>query len=177
MVLIQPANSILLDGDPMLETLKVEVATNMFGGRLVTRGTNDDDIVVAGANATSLKGWLSYEHTHKNDRPATVDTIYAINAQAVVLSGGHFRLLATLAAGENVTQGQYLVSAAAGMVQLASALTVTIANGTIAVLSDKAQPDEVAIGAYGSEGVIVARAAQSVDATLAAADIIVESWI
>jgi len=177
MTLIQPDNSIIVSGEPRKDEIKVEVAANMFPGRVVIQGTNDDDAVIAGAGCIRPMGWLGYENTHKFYRPATSATIYTINDQASLLSGGDFRLLAKLASGEIARKGEFLVVAPAGMLKVASAMTVTIASGTIAVVSDKAQPDELVIGAYGSEGIIVAKADEYVDASLAAADIIVLSLI
>lgn len=176
MVIRQPDNSIIIDGHPFLETLKVEVATQMFPGRLVKKGTNADDIVCCVAGDHNPVGWLGYHDTIKGHQPATVDTVYLINAQVAVLSGV-FRMLGMLAAGQTAVKGDPLVPAANGQLQVASAMTVTIANGTIAVLSDKAQPDELVIGAYGSEGRVVAKAEEDVDASLAAADIAILTYI
>lgn len=176
MVIRQSDNSIIIDGHPYQETLKVEVATSMFPGRLVKRGTNADDIVCCVAGDHNPVGWLGYHGTIKGWQPATVNTIYLINAQVCVLSGV-FRMLATLALGQVALKGDPLVPANAGMLQVASAMTVTIATGTIAVVSDKAQPDEIVVGAYGSEGRVVAKAEEDMDASNAALDIAILAYI
>ena len=160
----------------MEQTLKVENATNMYPGRLVKKGTNDDDIVVNTAAGNAV-GWLGYEQTTKKHRPATVDTIYLINAQAVILNGGGFVIVARLASGESVAKGAPLVDAANGELKAASAGTVTIASGSTTVLSDKAQPDEAVVGSYGDQGPVKAYAEETVDASGGAKDIMVRSLI
>jgi len=50
MVLKKPSGRIVAVGDPLVDELKVETATNMYPGRLVKKGTNDDDIVVCDAS-------------------------------------------------------------------------------------------------------------------------------
>jgi len=44
--LTKPTNQIVVAGDPRAEIYKVETATNMYAGRLVIKGTNDDDVIV-----------------------------------------------------------------------------------------------------------------------------------
>lgn len=168
----KPTNAILVAGDPLIQTLKIETVTNCYPGRLVKKGTNDDDVVVGTAGADVI-GWLGYEQTHKKHRPATVDTIYLVNAQVAVLNGGKFVLVARLANGENVAKGARLVAAADGELSEASALAVP--SGTTAVLSTSAQPN--ISGAKGSEGIVVAIAEESKDASGGAEDIVVRSLI
>lgn len=111
--MIKPTNKIVLDSQNMhIQTMKVETATNMYPGRLVKVGTNDDDAIV---NTTDgAIGWLGYEQTTKKYRPATVDTIYAQNDQVAVLSGPGMVLVASLAVGAVVTKGALLEPVAAG---------------------------------------------------------------
>lgn len=149
----KPTNKIIAGGEPLKQELKVETATNMYPGRLVTKGTNPDDIIVCTA-ATPAIGWLGYEQTNPVFRPDTVDTIYAANAQAAVHNGGHFYVVASLAQGQNVTKDAKLIAAAAGQVTAAT-------NDTL----DASTNDIIAI------------AEQSVDASSAAADIVVRSLI
>lgn len=169
---LKPDNKILVAGNPLVQELKVETATNMYPGRLVKKGTNDDDIVVGTAGADVI-GFLGYEQCRDSDKPANVDTAYAAGAWAPVLSGGGFIIVARLANGENVSKGARLVAAANGELKEASALAVP--SGGTTVTSDKAQPD--ISGAVGSEGVVVAIAEESVDASGGAADIMVRSLI
>lgn len=168
----KPTNAILVAGSPLVQVLKIETVTNCYPGRLVKKGTNDDDVVVGTAGADVI-GWLGYEQTHKKYRPITVDTIYVVDDQVAVLNGGGFVVVARLANGENVSKGARLVAAASGELSEASALAIP--SGTTAVLSTSAQPN--ISGAKGSEGIVVATAEESVDASGGAADIMVRSLI
>lgn len=113
--MIHPSNAIVLDSKNMhVQTLKVETATNMYAGRLVKKGTNDDDIIVNTAAGNAV-GWLGYEQTTKKHRPATVATIYAANAQAAVLSGPGMVILAYVEGnGAAYTKGQRLKGGGTG---------------------------------------------------------------
>lgn len=144
----KPTNQILVAGYPLVQILKVETVANMYPGRLVKKDTNDDDIEVCGAAGVAL-GWLGYERTIKKHRPATVDTIYTVNAQAAVLHGGGFVIVGRLASGQNVAKGARLMAAANG----------ELSGGTVGTHE------------------IVAIAEESVDASAAAADIMVRSLI
>lgn len=120
----KPTNKILVAGNPLKQELKVETATNMYPGRLVTKGTNDDDIIVNTAS-TAVIGWLGYEQiTNPGFQPDTVDTIYAANAQAPVLSGGNFVIVGRLASGQSVAKDAKLIAAAAG--ELTAAVNDTL---------------------------------------------------
>lgn len=143
----KPSNQILVAGTPLVQILKVETATNMYPGRLVKKGTNDDDVVVN--DGSTAIGWLGYERTIKKYRPSTVDTIYAGDEQAAVLHGNHFVIVGSLAVGANVSKGARLKAVAAGQ----------LSGGTVG--SDE----------------IVAIAEESVDASAAAKDIMVRSLI
>lgn len=147
---VKPTNKIVAGGNPLVQELKVEIATNMYPGRLVMKGTNDDDIVVNTAAGAAI-GWLGYEQANPVFMPADVDTNYVQNDMAPVLYGGGFLIVGRLASGQNVTKGTRLVAAANGELAAATSL-----------------PDE---------GIVVAIAHQSMDASSAAADIVVLSLI
>lgn len=149
----KPTNKISMGRVPIIQELKVETATTMYPGRLVTKGTNPDDIIVNTASTAPI-GWLGYEQTAPVYMPATVDTIYAQNDQAAVLSGGGFYVVASLASGQNVTKGAMLKPAAAGELQ--------------AVAITDMDP---------SANYVVAIAEENVNASSAAADILVKSMI
>ena len=172
----RPSNAILVAGDPLVQFLKIETVTNCYAGRLVKKGTNDDDVVVCGAGEKP-GGWLGYEQTHKQYRPTTVDTIYKADDQVAVLNGGRFVIVARLANGETVSKNDPLVAAANGEVKAASALAVTVPSGATPVTSDAAQPDLTESGSIPPEGMIVAIAEESVDASGGAEDIMVRSLI
>ena len=84
---VKPINKILLRGEADEQSLKVGgTVTEMKPGRLVTKGTNDDDIIIGSKTATPV-GWLSYEATHAAFKPATPDTAYVADAWATVING------------------------------------------------------------------------------------------
>jgi hypothetical protein len=114
--MIHPSNKIVLDSQNChIQTMKIETATTMYAGRLVKKGTGDDDAVVVAAATDPIIGWLGYEQTTKKHRPATVDTIYAADAQVAVLSGPGMVILGTLAsAGVTCVKGTRLKAAPAG---------------------------------------------------------------
>jgi len=112
---VQPINKIVVDSTNLhMQTKKVETATEMYPGRLVKKGTNDDDVVVGAAATDQVYGWLSYEHTAKNYRPATIDTIYLINDQVTVVNGPGIILLAFIELGATITKGEFLTCGALG---------------------------------------------------------------
>lgn len=172
----KPTNAILVAGNPLIQTMKVETATTMYPGRLVVRGTGDDDAVTGTVNGAVI-GWLGYEQTIKKHRPATVDTIYLANAQVAVLAGPGIVVVASLANGQNVTKGARLCAAAAGELTAATAITATVPAGTTAVLSTKVQPAMTMAGGLPTQNIVVAIAEESVDASGGAADIMVRSLI
>ena len=111
---VKPINKIVVAGDPMVQELKVEVAANMYPGRLVKKGTADDDVVVSDSTTgAAIVGWLGFEQTNPAYRPGTPTTIYTINDQAAVLNGD-FILVAHLDNGQSVAKGAELTAAADG---------------------------------------------------------------
>ena len=110
----KPTNKIVASAarPPMIQELKVEAATNMYPGRLVKPGTNNDDMVVG--DASKAIGWLGFEDTAPAYRPSTVDTIQVINDQAAMLNGGGFNPVGSLATPCVVTRGDPLANWAAG---------------------------------------------------------------
>lgn len=119
--MVKPVNKIVLDSQNChIQTMNIETATNMYAGRLVKKGTGDHDIIV-GTAAAAVVGWLGYEQTTKKHRPATVDTIYLITAQAAMLSGPGMIILGTLDAGCTTTKGTRLKAGADG----------TLSGGTV----------------------------------------------
>lgn len=100
----KPVNNLVRKGiangksAPSIEEFRVEVAANMYPGRLVQTGTTEDDIKVGDALHAPL-GWLGYEDSDPISRPATVTDIYAVNARAMALSGGGFMPVGFLAKG------------------------------------------------------------------------------
>lgn len=147
---IKPNNKIVAAGTPLVQELKVETNTTMYPGRLVKKGTGDDEIVVStDTTGVASIGWLGYEQTAPIYRPETVDTMYAADDMVAVLNGGGFVIVASLAAGQSVNKEDALTSTAAGELKAITATT-----------------DEA-----------VAYAEETVNATGAAADIMVRSVI
>jgi hypothetical protein len=160
----QPKNQIVVSGKPDVQYLNIETATNCYPGRLVKKGTHDNDLVVCTAGAAAI-GVLGYEQAAKMYRPATRDTIYAQNDQAPVLSGKAVVLL-YLTQSQTVTKGDKLVAAADGMVSKASA---AIPNSSTPVTSTSTQP--TVTGPISTEGIALAEAEESVTT------VDVEGWI
>lgn len=168
----KPTNKIIVAGQPLTQILKVETVANVYPGRLVEKGTNDDDIKVGTAGGDVI-GWAGYENTIKKHRPATVDTIYLVNAQIAVEHGGGFVIVASLADGETITKGERLCAGANGEVVAASA--AAIPSGTTTVTSTSAQP--TVAGQLSTAGIVVAIAEESVTASGSSEDIMVRSLI
>ena len=114
--IVKPSNKILERGTPTVITShNIETATSMYAGRLVKKGTTDYDIVVSdGVNP--VIGWLGWEQADMNNRPATVDTIYAASEEAPVLRGGNFNIVASLAVGFVAARGDVLIPWGSGTV-------------------------------------------------------------
>lgn len=171
----KPTNAMLVAGNPLIQTAKVEVADNMYPGRLVIQGTSDDDVSVAGVFAVNSMavGWLGYEQTTKKHRPATVDTIYLVNAQVAVLNGGGFVIVAALAASQGtLKKGDALVMGADGT--LVKAAVITIAASGSGNITDGQTPGA---GSLGDAGPIVAYAEETIANVAAITAIMVRSVI
>jgi len=113
---VAPANAIMLDSLNMHTTTKnVETADNVYPGRLVMHGTNDDDIVVCDGSTEYPVGWAGYEQTSKKYRPTTVDTVYVVSDKIAVIWGPGIKLVGRLAlTGAAVYPGTRLTYAPAG---------------------------------------------------------------
>lgn len=114
--IVKPSNRILERGTPtVITSLNIETATSMYAGRLVKGGTTGYDIVV-NDGVSPVIGWLGWEQCDMNNRPATVDTIYAANEEAPVIRGGNFNIVASLAVGFVAVQGDLLIPWGSGCV-------------------------------------------------------------
>jgi len=134
---VKPNNSIVVDDNgggrkPLIQGLNVEAAANMYPGRLIMKGTNDNDAVVAGVGGL-VTGWLGYEQADPNFMPADVDTLYAVNDKAPVLYGTGFVLVASLATAQTIVKGDRLSAGAAGQVikTVSPAVVVGVAMETV----------------------------------------------
>jgi hypothetical protein len=144
---IEATDKIVLAGEPITVEKTIETVANMFPGRLVKMDTGAYEIEVNDTDDNVL-GWLGYEQTAVMHRPATIDTIYEVDKKAHVIIGGDIVIRARLASGQNVTAiGTKLTAAADG------------------------ELTEATIGTH----MVLAVALEIVNATSAAANIIVKS--
>jgi hypothetical protein len=155
----QPNNAIVVDGQPDVQYLNLETATNCYPGRLVTKGTHDNDVAVCGAGGVPV-GVLGYEQASKKDRPATRATIYLVDAQVPVLKRGKGAtvMLYLSADAATIVKGDKLVCAAAGCVTKATAAKFATSTAA-AVLGGTASP--TIVGSIPTEGLPVATAEES----------------
>jgi len=147
-----PTNKIVVAGQPLLQTMEVEVAASMYAGRLVKKGTGDHDAVVVAAGTDDILGWLGYEDTIKKYRPATLTTIYVAADQAVVLNGGGFRIMAKLLSGNTIVKGEKLTGAAAGCV---TALTIGSTSEIVGTAEESITSACAGTGCDGTADIIV----------------------
>lgn len=111
-----PNFKIVMGGQPLVQRLEVENATNMYPGRLVIKGTNDSDIIVADGVGSPL-GWLGYEQPGDNP-PDNITSLYSVGAEAPVLSGagGLLQMPLGLAAKTTAVKSDVLLSWGDGQV-------------------------------------------------------------
>lgn len=170
----KPTNKIVAAGNPLVQELNVETAANVYPGRLVKKGTNDNDIVVCGAGENCI-GWAGYEQvTNAGYMPTDVDTIYAQYAQAPVLYGGGFVVVATLATNQTIAKGDRLVAAANGEVSEALAAACTTGSATASAV---VSTTPTITGSVGIGGIVVGIAMETVTTTDESADLMVLSLI
>lgn len=112
-----PANKVIVAGDPLIQELKVETATNVYPSRLVTKGTNDGDIVV-GDGISAPMGFAGYEYCNPVFRPDSITSLYAAGAKIPVFSGADciFKMFSGLAAGTVAKKKDLLLSWSNGQV-------------------------------------------------------------
>ena len=135
--LIEPANQIVVTGDPLVVVKRVVTATNVAPGRLVKYSTDDSGIVVLAAATDNPLGWVGYEQAgnYYTDGHA-ITTAYTANDMVPILFGGHFVIKARTAT--NLTCGDTLIGAANGLVALAVAIDVVVTAGSTTVLGSAA---------------------------------------
>jgi hypothetical protein len=142
---VKPSNKIVVDSRNLRsQSKKVESATNMYPGRLVIKGTNDDDISVAGSAGAAL-GWLGYEQSAKLNRPATVDTIYTVGVQAALINGPGMIIVGSLVSGQTANKGARLMTAAGG----------ELSGGTVGTHEIVAIAEETKVSTTNSRDIIV----------------------
>lgn len=113
---VQPENKTVVDSLNLhLQTKKVETATNIYAGRLVKKGTTDAEVVV-NANNTMPIGWVSYEHTPKKYRPASISDAFNADDYIAVVNGAGIIVKAALAPANAVSKGSPVYAADNGCV-------------------------------------------------------------
>jgi hypothetical protein len=108
-------NDVIIGDSPRRADLNVETATNMYPGRLATKGTTDFDLIVNTA-VLPPAGWLGYGYANSAAKPATRATAYAADILAPIHKGGGFPVRSRLAAGANVSRYDMVANWAAGQV-------------------------------------------------------------
>ena len=109
-----PTNRVVERGTPFVIEAEVETATNMYAGRLVMGGTTAAEVVVCDGATKPAVGWLGWEDTAGEYRPATVDTIYVTSDKIAVVNGPGILIVGHLASGQNIDKGTRLMAAANG---------------------------------------------------------------
>jgi hypothetical protein len=105
-----PAGRVVVRGKaPRVIGKNVGVATSMYPGRLVVREATDYDVKVADGVLPPV-GWLGFEDANGIAKPASPASIYTIDTEAPVLSGGGFAILAKLAKGFVALEGDDVFS-------------------------------------------------------------------
>jgi len=136
--LVKSANQVLVHGDPLkieCEIGAAATAAKMLPGIVVILDNADDTVKECGAKALTWVGILC-------GKPDQLEaTAYAVGDQAMVIVGECFAKL-TLLAGENVTRGDRLVTAADGKVA------------------------KLAVGAMGAQGTVIGEAWTSSNVTV-----------
>jgi hypothetical protein len=119
----RPTNVIVADSRGLkLTTKKVETATSVYPGRLLEKGTNDDDVIVCGGS-NAVVGVAGYEHTPKLYRKASISTIYTASDKIAVISGPGTHVVLSIASGGAAVVGTLLKSTTAGQVTVGTAGT------------------------------------------------------
>jgi len=136
--LVKPANQVVVAGNPI--RVEMEVGANatpakMLPGRLVIHDTTDGHVKEAGAAADNILGFLDV------DAGKLESDNYAVGDQVMVVMGECIAKL-TLLAGESVSPGDPLVSAADGKVA------------------------KQAVGAMGAQGTVIGHALESSNVTV-----------
>jgi hypothetical protein len=144
----QATNVVVSDrGNIHVTTKKIETVANIYPGRLLMRGTNDDDVIVCDGSTAAPEGWAGYEDTPKLYRQATISTIYVVGDKIAVVRGPGIRVRATLNLGATVTKGMLLKYSTTGtltpgvagtddiVAQADEAVTTTTATAIINVIS------------------------------------------
>lgn len=102
-------------GSASVKTLhNVESGTNMYPGRVAQKGSTDYDVVVGTGAQVAPKGFVGYEDTPTDFRPANKNTVYTTGQKAMILRGPGFVVDGYLAPNFDVKANEELFSFADG---------------------------------------------------------------
>lgn len=170
---ILPTNAVAFGGPVKRRSKKVKTVTGLRKGLLVEYDTDSSHIKRAGAGVIhGLLGWLE-DIIPATGIPWNNDADPVAEDPCSVVRGYGAHVKGKLASGENVKEGDLLISAANG--EVAKAANLAIPAGGVAVTSTGANP--ALTGSAPPGGRIVGVALHDVDATAEAKDIGIESWI
>ena len=122
------SNQLVVSGPYTSIEARIETVANVYPGRLVKRGTTDDDVVVCTAAGLPC-GWAGYDNASPAVKPATIDTIYVVGDRIPVVSCVGSVIRATLATSQTITLGDALVAGATGFVTAATVIAATVGSG------------------------------------------------
>ena len=137
MTLNEPANTVVVSATPAtsIREMYIETVANMYPKRLVTAGTDSNDMAVCGADGLPL-GVLGWEDCNDAWKPSTISTIYVVLDRAPVISGPGTVVQLSLAISQTIVVGDRLIPLANGTVGKADVLITD--SGSTAVTSTAA---------------------------------------
>jgi len=160
---------VVIAGNPVIEELTVEGA-GIKPSLLCKKGTLATQVVVVTAATDKPSGWVGWdgEGAHPGASPADRTTAYTAAKKCPVVYGPGTIVYGRLASGQSVAKDDPLIPAADGELQAAATMSHTGSSGHIGATSE---------GSFPPGGMIVALAKETVNASGAATNIIVESLI
>ncbi len=173
MTFTTPLNKIVVQGHAHTNESNAAVAT-LKPGFLAAKGTTDDDVILCTASLNTV-GWVGYESAAPAFKPANMTTAYATGDRVPIVSAKGSLVLGTLALSQTIVRGDALVAAAGGLLQKATAMSVTTGAATASAVVSTTPTISGSAPMAGSR--IVAYAEQSVTTTSATATILVRSEI
>lgn len=120
---VNPNNKVVAAGTAIEQVLTVTgTVTECKPGRLVKAGTNDDECAIGTAAGDAI-GFLGYEQTYATYKPDDIDTAYAANDEATVISGPGIHVIAEGSAA--IAKGDRVAAAADGKVAVFADASMT----------------------------------------------------
>lgn len=111
-------NKIVLSGHRQTVELEIETLTGMVPGVYVKHGATNNEMIV-GTSSELAYGWLGYEDTPLQWRPANIDTTYiqkdSVNPRAATVFGPGIIVNAWRAANATIVMGDKLQGGASGL--------------------------------------------------------------